>query len=239
MDPADKGGEHASRVQRMFDRIAPVYDLMNHVLSLGQDIRWRRKAVGDFARGGPELVIDACGGTGDLSLALRRRAPETRIVLADYSREMLRRSLPKCRGRGIPPVACDALRLPFGDGCADGVMCAFGVRNLRNLRAGIQEFARVLRPGGRLLILEFVPSQRGLLSAVANGYVRRIVPRIGRFLSRDASAYTYLPDSVAAFVTLEELSTMLKEEGFHLLRTRQFSLGVTAELLAERQRQTE
>lgn len=226
--------EHAEAVQGMFDRIAGVYDLLNHTLSFGTDIHWRRVAVRDFVHPGMNRIVDACGGTGDLTLAVEKVQPGTFVLCTDFSREMLRIADRKLDRPHLVCAAGDALRLPVPDGSVDGVMCAFGIRNVSDWRAGIAEFARVLRPGGRVLILEFMVSRDDLITRLFKFYFRRIVPVIGRAISRDRSAYSYLPASVDSFCTPEEMIECMQAQGLNLLKRRYYRLGATTQLVAEK-----
>ncbi|NMC20418.1 MAG: bifunctional demethylmenaquinone methyltransferase/2-methoxy-6-polyprenyl-1,4-benzoquinol methylase UbiE [Thermogutta sp.] len=198
--PVDK---RASRIRTMFAEIAPRYDFLNHLLSLGIDIRWRRKAVrlaGDFG-GGP--ILDVCCGTGDLALAFRRvHANGIAIVAADFCRPMLVIGKEKAARRGspIPFVEADALNLPFPDNTFGLVSVAFGLRNVADTDRGLSEMARVCRPGGRVLVLEFTLPRVPVVGALYRWYFHRLLPRIGQALARNRhSAYNYLPASVEEF----------------------------------------
>lgn len=200
-------------VRCMFGRIAGRYDLLNRVLSLGIDRRWRARAVREAGPLAGRLVVDACCGTGDLSLAFARAGAE--VVGVDFTPEMLRRAQPKAqRGelRGLF-VHGDALRLPLDSGCADVASVAFGVRNLADPDAGLRELARVLKPGGRLLVLEFSPPPRGALGALYRLYFTRLLPWIGGFVSGDREAYRYLPRTVAAWPEAGEFQRRLEALG--------------------------
>ena len=229
--------ERAAAVRGMFGAIAPRYDLLNHLLSLNIDRLWRRRTVARLLAGQPPdgVYLDACAGTLDLSLALARRpAFGGRIVAADFSLPMLERGAAKLRGQPISPVCGDALRLPFPDGAFDGAMIAFGVRNLADLDGGLREFARVLRPGGRLAVLEFTTPSWQPFRALYLAYFRHILPWIGRLVSRHGSAYSYLPASVLAFPPPAELAARLESAGFTVVRWERWTGGIAALHLAGR-----
>jgi demethylmenaquinone methyltransferase/2-methoxy-6-polyprenyl-1,4-benzoquinol methylase len=199
----------------MFTAIAPRYDFLNHLLSLNVDRSWRRAAV---ARLGWEAkpdgtYLDLCAGTLDLAAALARRDGfRGRVIGADFVVPMLK------RGRGkaprTSPVAADALQLPFPTAHFDGALVGFGVRNLADLDAGLHEAARVLKPGARFVILEFATPRFAPLRAVYMLYFRRILPAVGRLVSKHRDAYTYLPESVLAFPEPEALAQRLAAAGF-------------------------
>jgi len=229
--------ERAAAVRGMFGAIAPRYDLLNHLLSLNVDRLWRRRTVARLLAGRPPggVYLDACAGPLDLSLALaRRRGFAGRIIAADFSLPMLERGAAKLRGEPVRPVCGDALRLPFPDGVFDGAMIAFGVRNLADMDAGLREFARVLRPGGRLAVLEFTTPSWQPFRAIYLAYFRHILPWIGRVVSRHGSAYSYLPASVLEFPAPTELAARIERAGFTAVRWETWTGGIVALHLAER-----
>jgi demethylmenaquinone methyltransferase/2-methoxy-6-polyprenyl-1,4-benzoquinol methylase len=187
--------KEASEIRGMFGRIARRYDLLNRVLSLRRDVGWRRTVASRVAAHTPSLVLDVCTGTGDLALAI-----DARVVGADFSVPMLELARRKARklDRSLSLCAADALRLPFADRTVDVVTVAFGIRNFSVLEAGLAELVRVLRPGGALLVLEF-SRPRGALAPVLGWWVRTVPPRVGRWISGDPEAYSYLPASVSTF----------------------------------------
>ena len=202
-------------MRRLFTAIAPRYDFLNHLLSLNVDRAWRRAAV---ARLGWEarpdgVYLDLCAGTLDLAATLAR-APgfRGRVVGADFVVPMLARGIRKAPRAA--PVAADALELPFSDGRFDGAMVGFGVRNLADLDHGLREARRVLRPGSRFVVLEFTTPRFAPLRALYLFYFRRVLPAIGRAVSKHREAYTYLPESVAAFPSPEALAERLRAAGF-------------------------
>lgn len=208
-DPARRKGEE---VARMFGAIAPTYDLLNHLLSLNVDRLWRHRAVRALHPRPGEVVVDLCTGTGDLALALGRRG--VRVVGVDFSRPMLERALRKDGRRGLRFVLGDALRLPLQDGSADGVTVAFGVRNFEDLPMGLREMARVLRPGGRLVVLEFSHPRPGLFGALYRLYFQRVLPAVGRLVSGVRGPYGYLPATVDLFPDPPAFAELLRRAGF-------------------------
>ena len=216
----------ADGVQRMFDRIAPVYDAMNRVMTAGLDRRWRRITVEQVVRKG-DRVLDACCGTGDLAIAARTHGAD--VVGLDFSEAMLERA--RRKSREIEWVRGDVLALPFDDASFDAVTIGFGVRNVEDLDAGLRELRRVLRPGGRVGILE-ITRPRGALAPFYRLWFDRVVPALGRVLPGGA-AYTYLPASVRRFPAPEELAALLEAAGFAAVRFRLFAGGIVALHVAE------
>ena len=208
-------------VRGMFDRIAPVYDVMNHVMTAGLDGRWRRLAAGEVVWPG-DRVLDACCGTGDLAIAAERRGG--RVVGLDFSERMLERARPK--SGAIEWVQGDALALPFGDGEFDAATVGFGVRNLADLEAGLRELARVLRPGGKLAVLE-ITRPHGMLRPFFRLWFDVVIPLAGRVLP-GGQAYTYLPASVRRFPGPDDLSRLLERSGFESVRYRLLGGGIVA-----------
>ena len=192
----------------MFDRIAPVYDVMNHVMTAGLDIRWRRCAAEAAVRAG-DRVLDAACGTGDLAIA-DLRAGAGKVTGLDFSPKMLERA--RAKSSSIEWLQGDLLALPFADETFDAATVGFGVRNVENLELGLRELRRVLRPGGRLAILE-ITQPRGALRPFYSLWFDRIVPLLGKVLP-GGDAYTYLPASVKRFPTAERLADLLREAGF-------------------------
>ncbi len=216
----------ADGVRRMFDRIAPVYDAMNRVMTAGLDRRWRRITVEQVVHPG-DRVLDACCGTGDLALAARARGAD--VVGLDFSEAMLERA--RAKSREVEWVQGDMLALPFEDGSFDAVTVGFGVRNVADLDAGLRELRRVLRGGGMVGILE-ITRPRGALARFYRLWFDRVVPALGRVLPGGA-AYTYLPASVRRFPGPEELAARLERAGFAAVRFRRFAGGIVALHVAE------
>jgi demethylmenaquinone methyltransferase/2-methoxy-6-polyprenyl-1,4-benzoquinol methylase len=207
------------RIAGMFDAIAGRYDLLNHVLSAGIDRRWRRRAVAALGLTGRERVVDVCTGTADLALAaVTARPPARQVVGVDFARAMLEVGARKLRARGLDArvrlLRGDATRMPLGDRAADAITVGFGIRNVSDVAAACAEMRRVLVPGGRVAILEFgVPSAPGLRQ-IYRWYFTRLLPLVGRVVSRDEAAYGYLPASVEAFASPDEFVNILRRQGF-------------------------
>jgi demethylmenaquinone methyltransferase / 2-methoxy-6-polyprenyl-1,4-benzoquinol methylase len=223
--------EKATHVRRMFASIAPRYDLLNSVLSAGTDRRWRRRAVErlGWERAPEGTYLDNCAGTLEMALTLSRRPGfRGRVVGGDYTFAMLERGVPKTAGRPVAPACADALRLPFPDRAFDGATVGFGVRNLADLDAGLRESARVLKPGARLVILEFTTPGWQPFRALYLFYFLRLLPLVGRLVSKHASAYSYLPESVLQFPEPPELARRMEAAGFRDVAWRTLSGGIAA-----------
>jgi demethylmenaquinone methyltransferase/2-methoxy-6-polyprenyl-1,4-benzoquinol methylase len=212
----------ADGVRRMFDRIAPVYDAMNRVMTAGLDRRWRAATIQETVRSG-DRVLDACCGTGDLAVAARAAGAGS-VVGVDFSERML--ELARRKAPEVEWVRADVLALPFEDGSFDSAVVGFGVRNVEDLEAALRELRRVLQPGGRLGILE-ITTPRGVLAPFYRLWFDRIVPLLGRLLP-GGEAYTYLPASVRRFPVPEELVTLLETCGFGGVQFRLFAGGIVA-----------
>jgi len=212
-----QGRDREKQVRTIFSEIAPRYDLLNHLLSLNVDRGWRRRAVNRLGwETAPEgLFLDACAGTYDLSLELTEREGfRGSVVASDFARPMLVEGKGKLENQPVAPVCGDTLQLPFPDGTFQGAMVAFGVRNLSSVPKGFEEFARVLEPGARLVVLEFSEPPNPLLRRLYLFYFHRILPLVGRIVSGHPWAYTYLPKSVKEFPDPPRLAEMMREAGF-------------------------
>lgn len=221
--------EAAAWVREMFGRVAPRYDMLNHVLSFNIDRRWRARAV---KRLQPVLdrpdarVLDLCCGTGDLMLALRAAA-KAQVMGSDFCHPMLTAAKRKA-GAGAPFFEADALKLPLRDRSLDAITVAFGFRNLANYEAGLIELKRVLRPGGVAAILEFSQPPNPALNALYGFYSRNILPRIGGLISGASDAYTYLPESVRKFPGAEGLAAKMRQAGYSDVSFERMTFGVVA-----------
>jgi len=217
--------EASRKVREMFTRIAPRYDLLNHLLSAQMDKRWRArtaKVLQPILQRSDARVLDLCCGTGDLAFALSRGA-NAQITGADFSHTMLvrarRKSLDEAAsGKVIPFFEADALHLPVANDSFDLVTTAFGFRNLANYEAGLREVYRILKPGGTVAILEFTEPAPGLIGRSYRFYCQKVLPFIGGVISGDAAAYAYLPKSVARFFRPEELVGLMKSVGYMQVR---------------------
>ncbi|MBN2562565.1 MAG: bifunctional demethylmenaquinone methyltransferase/2-methoxy-6-polyprenyl-1,4-benzoquinol methylase UbiE [Phycisphaerae bacterium] len=243
--------DKAVRVQAMFDQIAPTYELVNRVLSAGRDAYWRRKAVAMTRVRPTDRVLDLACGTGDFARAFARASPAA-VVGCDFSRRMLelaagRNKLPTewKKSNGLRPARppdhqpspmwcrADALALPFTSESYSVVSCAFGVRNFQDLSHGLNEMYRVLRPGGRAVILEFSMPRTPLLGTVYLFYFRQILPRLAALISRDrCGAYRYLPMSVRSFVDRAGMIEKLRSAGFRRVEHRVLTIGIVTVFVA-------
>jgi demethylmenaquinone methyltransferase / 2-methoxy-6-polyprenyl-1,4-benzoquinol methylase len=228
--PRRDSDEFASEVRGMFDRIAGVYDVMNSAMTAGLHHQWRQRAVERAEVGPGSDALDVCCGTGDLALELRRRiGPDGRVVGCDFSEPMLEIARRKSGEHGLPvEFGCtDALDLPYGEASFDAVTIGFGARNLADLERGISEMTHVLRPGGRLVILEITRPTREPLATFYSLWFDRVVPVIGA-LAGDPDAYSYLPNSVRSFPEPPELAAMMDAAGLARIRWLLLAGGIIA-----------
>lgn len=228
----------AQAVQAMFNSIAPRYDLLNHVLSANIDRLWWRRAAlrfRDILAQPDAAILDICCGTGDMTMALLKHRPQNArpILAADFARAMLQRGAEKFTGRGAIALEADALHLPLRDSSMDLIVSAFGFRNLANYGAGLREFHRVLRPGGRLGILDF-SEPGGLLGKLYAVYFRRVLPTIGRVITGQASPYQYLPESVESFPEPPRMLAMMREAGYAECAWQPYTFGIAGLYTAQR-----
>ena len=222
-------GEKHSYVRAMFDAIAPRYDLLNGLLSFNLHHRWRRIAADRAELKPGERALDACTGTGDFALELARRVgPTGKVVGTDYSNGML--ALGQKKITSVPQLSlqwADTESLPFPDAAFDAVTVGFGIRNVADIEKGISEMARVTKPGGRVVILEFTQPHNALVR-LGYGFYGRLMPLIGGLISGRSAAYAYLPESVAAFHTREGLADLLRAAGLIDVRVTDLNLGTVA-----------
>jgi demethylmenaquinone methyltransferase/2-methoxy-6-polyprenyl-1,4-benzoquinol methylase len=226
--------EGGADVQGMFNRVARKYDAANRIMSGGIDIVWRKKAITRLLDGLGEAprILDLGAGTLDGALEIARRAPGARVAAADFAREMLRAGRQKLSGAAIDTHAADGHDLPYRDGAFDGAFSAFCVRNLRDLPRGLGELRRVVRPGGRLVILEFLrpDKTRFFFDRIWNPHV---LPLLGWAVTGDREAYRYLPDSIAHFRSTAELAALMNDVGFASVETKAlFPSGVATMVVA-------
>ena len=223
--------EFATQVRGMFDRIAGVYDLMNSAMTAGLHHGWRERAADRAELGPGDVALDACCGTGDLAFELARRVePGGRVIGSDFSEQMLDLARKKAADRGAESVRFefgDAMALSYDDETFDAVTVGFGVRNLSDLDRGIGELTRVLKPGGRLVILEITNPRRPPLSTFFSLWFDRIVPLLGT-LAGDRDAYTYLPESVKRFPPPEGLAMIMDRAGLESIRYTVLAGGIIA-----------
>ena len=212
-------------VREMFGSIARRYDLANHLLSCGCDFIWRKRAAEIVAGWSPNTIVDLATGTGDLALALERALPDSEIVAADFSEEML--AVAKAKGvRRV--VTADALALPFADRSFDCLTIAFGLRNIEDLNAALREMARVLTTNGNLLVMEFSLPSMSILRTIYRFYLHRLMPIFGSFLTRKKTAYDYLGDSIEQFPGGKELVRLIEANGFSNAAAEPLSGGIVA-----------
>jgi len=221
-----------ARVRSMFDGIAGRYDLLNHLLSANLDKRWRRTAVAELALEPGAKVLDLCGGTGDLSIELATSGEAAFVICCDFSHQMLRRAEPKFVRKGVAErckrVEADGLRLPFSDASFDAVTVAFGVRNLADMDRGLREMLRVIRPGGKLGVLEFSRPTAPILAQSYNFYLKRLLPKLGDGVSGKEGPYRYLARTIAAFPDAPTLAGRIREAGFAACGWRTMTGGIVA-----------
>jgi demethylmenaquinone methyltransferase/2-methoxy-6-polyprenyl-1,4-benzoquinol methylase len=234
--------QKAAAVRGMFGAIAPRYDLLNRVLSLNRDSYWRRAAAkqllqavgtvqwrGEDRRSGGRLFLDACAGTLELARELTIRGGSgVRVIASDFAFPMLERGRTRTRGLAVARVCADTLLLPFASGLFDGAVVGFGIRNLAAVDAGLNELARVLRPAAPLVVLEFATPAWPPFRALYLFYFRRLLPWIGRLLTRHDTAYSYLPASVLAFASPAQLSQQIERAGFEGARWQPLTGGIVA-----------
>ncbi len=226
-DERDKG----SQVEEMFDSIAPSYDFMNRAMTMGIDKLWRRSAVRTLARlePRPRTVVDIATGTGDLAISLARALPEARITGVDLSEGMLAVGRRKVEEAGLADRISfrrgDGLALPVDSDSADAVTIAYGIRNFADIPGGYREMLRVLRPGGALVVLELSTPVQPVPAALYRLYTRTLIPLVGRLVSKDARAYSYLPESIAAVAQGERMTRLMSDAGFVRCSFRRMTFG--------------
>lgn len=222
------GPARAQYVRSMFGRIAGRYDLMNRLMTVGQDQRWRRMvvALAQLPPGG--RLLDLGTGTGDIAVEAIRRNPTLCAVGGDFTLEMMRVGKSRASGRAIRWGGIDALNLPFADATFDAVTSGFLMRNVADVRRAFSEQRRVLRPGGRIVCLDTTPPPDNLLRPFITFHLHTIIPTLGRLLTGSAEAYTYLPDSTEGFLTAEALADHMRGAGFRDARFRRMMFGTVA-----------
>jgi demethylmenaquinone methyltransferase/2-methoxy-6-polyprenyl-1,4-benzoquinol methylase len=225
------GAEKRAYVRHIFSEIAPSYDLLNHLLSLNIDRRWRRRALDvlQWSRVPDGRYVDLCAGTLDVGAELSRRPGFTGFIIgADFAEPMLRAGLGKASPTTLAPVVADALQLPIPSESADGAIVAFGIRNVADLDACLREVRRTLKPGARFVILEFTTPRRRTVRVAYHLYFHHVLPLIGGIISGNRSAYRYLPKSVAHFPDERALGRRMSDAGFRSVQWKTLSLGIAA-----------
>lgn len=234
--PYGNEGHKREQVERMFDNIAHSYDLLNHSLSWGIDKGWRRKAIDSLKPYAPKRMLDVATGTGDFALLAVRRLHPRQLIGADISEGMMNIGRQKVREAGLDGIIQfqreDCAAMSFADDSFDAVTVAYGVRNFEDLDRGLTEMRRVLRPGGQLLIVELTTPRRFPMKQLFAFYSRYIMPLAGKLISKDSSAYRYLPATMAAFPQGEVMQAILCKAGFSEVRFRRFTFGICTMYLA-------
>lgn len=226
-------------IQNMFDEIAPSYDRLNHLMSLDVDKLWRRHALKEIVDGTPQEILDVACGTGDSTIVTAKAAADgSRIVGVDISEGMMSQVTEKARRAGvlskISLMVADGENLPFDDGSFHRVTCAFGIRNFEHKEQGLSEFHRVLKPGGKAVILELSVPRNKVSRWIYDLYFKHVMPWIGGKVSGDSLAYKYLPASVHAFPAPKQFMDMMKEAGFKKVSHRYFSFGLCRMFIGEK-----
>ncbi|MFN4300018.1 MAG: bifunctional demethylmenaquinone methyltransferase/2-methoxy-6-polyprenyl-1,4-benzoquinol methylase UbiE [Thermaurantimonas sp.] len=234
---SDKAGSKKEQVAEMFDNISPKYDFLNHILSLGIDRGWRKKLLRLASKAKPKTILDVATGTGDLAIALAELKPNC-IIGVDISEGMLSYGHKKIEKKGLKGLITlqkgDSEALEFADNTFDLVTVAFGVRNFERLEAGLAEMLRVTKPGGKIYILEFSQPQGFPFAQLYKFYFKNILPLVGRWVSKDSRAYSYLPDSVEVFPYGVAFSNILKYLGYKNIRLHPLTFGVATIYEAEK-----
>ena len=238
MKPYNQEESKKVQVRNMFNNIAPTYDRLNHILSVNIDRLWRRRVVRLVQKMKPQQILDVATGTGDLAIAMARKIEGCRILGVDLSEQMLAVAREKVASRGLDErislAVGDAEHLDVADGGVDVATVAFGVRNFENLEQGLREMHRAIKEGGHVVILEFSTPSSCIFGAFYRWYSHRVLPFIGRLISRDGAAYDYLPSSVDEFPAPERFMEMLREAGFKNCKARSQSFGIAQIYTAER-----
>lgn len=225
------------QVATMFNNIAPKYDFLNHFLSLGIDILWRKKAINQLRSLAPKIILDIATGTGDFAIEALSLSPE-KVIGIDISEGMLQIGREKMIQKNLSAIIDlqkgDSENLKFENQFFDASIVAFGVRNFENLEKGLSEICRVIKPGGKLVVLEFSKPRNFPVKQFYSFYSAQILPRIGRLFSKDKSAYTYLPESVAAFPDGEDFLTILKKCGFAEAKAISLTFGIASIYVAQK-----
>lgn len=219
------GQERSLYVRTMFTRIARRYDLMNRVMTGGQDRRWRRQVIQRARLSRNASLLDIGTGTGDLAREALEQVPQARVVAADFAREMMRVGQQRS---ALPFAAADALRLPFGNSCFDAVVSGFLMRNVADLQKALQEQYRVLRKGGRIVLLDTTRPRKNLLSPLIWLHMHIVIPALGRLLTGSSEAYRYLPETTEGFITAENLAARMAAVGFKRIGFERLMVGTIA-----------
>jgi demethylmenaquinone methyltransferase/2-methoxy-6-polyprenyl-1,4-benzoquinol methylase len=227
----DGQGSKKEQVAKMFNNISKRYDLLNHLLSLGIDIVWRKQAIKKLKEDKPKILLDVATGTGDFAIEALALAPE-KVIGIDISEGMLEHGRIKMRRKGLDDkielLSGDSEHIPFEDNKFDAITVGYGVRNFEDLEAGLREMYRVLKPGGKVVILEFSRPRKFPFKQIYNFYFKHILPLIGRVIAKDRSAYTYLPESVQYFPDGQDFLNILEQTGFNNTQWDPLTFGISS-----------
>lgn len=233
----DKEGGKKQQVAEMFDNISPKYDFLNHLLSLGIDRLWRKRAIKLLKDKQPKMILDIATGTGDFAIEALPLNPD-KIIGMDISAGMLEVGKKKMKDKKVDHIIDmqlgDSENLPFEENKFDAVTVSFGVRNFENLEIGLAEIFRVLRPGGRLVVIEFSQPRKFPFKQLYNFYFKNILPRIGKLVSKDSAAYTYLPESVSVFPYGNDFLDILSKLGYTTTKCVPLTFGISSIYLGEK-----
>lgn len=231
INPYNNLDNKGKQVEQMFDHIAPSYDLLNRLLSFGIDRSWRKAAIKSLLPYAPQHLLDVATGTGDFALLAAQMLHPQQLVGVDLSEGMLQVAREKVAQSSLHPIIHlqkeDCLQLSFADNSFDAVTVAYGVRNFEQLEKGLSEMLRVLRPGGRLVIIELTTPQRFPMKQLFAFYAKILMPTLGKLIAKDARAYTYLPQTMAAFPQGEMMQKILQKVGYHEVAFRRFTFGLS------------
>lgn len=230
--PYDNNRGKTEQVRDMFDSIAPAYDFMNRAMTFGLDKWWRSIAVKSIVKRSPSAILDVATGTGDVAIALAKALPSAHVTGIDLSEEMIRVGREKITHAGfqdrVEMSTGDCMALPMADETFDCITVAYGVRNFEHLLQGYREMYRVLRPGGMLCVIELSTPTSGMVKPFYSLYTRHVIPLVGRMVSKDVRAYSYLPESIAAVPQGREMLSLMREAGFNSTSLRTLTFGVCA-----------
>jgi len=223
----------SKEIQQLFTSIAPRYDFLNHFLSFSVDKRWREKAIAALGPDGPGRVLDLCAGTLDLTQKISKKFPKSEVFAADFAVAMLEEGRNKVKGNvKTHRIGADGHRLPFADASFDAVVCAFGIRNLEEREVAAIELRRVMKPGAKLVVLEFFRPERFFSKLFYQTYGKYVLPRIGGAVSRNRKAYEYLQNSIQHFLSVEEYCRLLLDHGFTQPQVLPLSGGIAHRIAA-------
>lgn len=224
-------GTKRQQVEEMFDNISHRYDFLNHFLSLGIDVIWRKISLKKIQNPNPEKILDVATGTGDFAIAAKKKYKNADVIGIDISNGMLEVGREKIKKRGIEQVTllnADSANLPFEDNSFDVAIVAFGVRNFEVLLDGLTDMCRVLKPGGEIVVLEFSKPKSFPFKQIYNFYFNNVLPRFGKMISKDSAAYTYLPESVKAFPEGPDFLRTLEKAGFKAGKAKPLTFGISS-----------